>query len=134
MRTLLATLCFLTMADVQAKAEVTVKEYKARMASSDAALVFATKYYVRGLGEGMVWANTSARLRQAPLFCSPHNLELTVENFIDIIDRQILMAQAEGEGAYVEGTYIGLLLSAGLEETFPCERNWIESKPQSRMH
>jgi hypothetical protein len=97
MRTLLATLWFLTMAAVQARAEVTVKEYKARMASSDAALVFATKYYVRGLGEGMVWANTSARLRQSPLFCSPHNLELTVENFIDIIDRQILMAQAEGK-------------------------------------
>jgi hypothetical protein len=50
MRTLLATLWFLTMAAVQARAEVTVKEYKARMASSDAALVFATKYYVRGLG------------------------------------------------------------------------------------
>lgn len=123
MRTLLATLCFLTMSAVQAKAEITVKEYKARMASSDAALVVATKYYyIKGLGEGMAWANSSASIRQTPLFCPPHNLALTVENFIDIIDRQIRMAQTKGEGAYVEGADIGLLLMAGLEETFPCER------------
>jgi hypothetical protein len=123
MRTVLTTLCFLTMSAVQAKAEVTVKEYKTRMASSDAFQVAAMKFYIRGLGEGLTWANTQARAMKTPLFCSPRKLALTLENYIDIIDRQIEKRSSEITQAELEGTFIGLMLTVGLEETFPCERN-----------
>jgi hypothetical protein len=98
---------------VQAKAEINVKEYKTRMALDDASRAM-TKAYIRGLGEGMAWAN----IDQARLYCPPGQLALVLENFIDIIDRQIEMRSTRWPQAELDKTYIGLLLFAGLKKTF----------------
>jgi len=115
MRTLLVTLCLLAVSVVQAKAEINVKDYKTSMASDNASRAM-TRAYIRGLGEGMAWAN----INQARLYCPPGQLALVLENFIDIIDRQIEMRSTRWPQAELDRTYIGLLLFDGLKETFPC--------------
>jgi hypothetical protein len=117
MRKLFVALCFLTLGEVQLEAEVSVKDYKQRMGSSNPTVVALTKAYVRGLGEGMSWASSAAQVGGGDgLFCPPQKLALTVENYVDIIDRQIKTARGD-----VENRYIGELLIIGLQETFPCK-------------
>ena len=91
------------------------------MASTDAALVNATRMYIIGLGEGMGWANIENILRKAPLYCQPGKLALGPENYIDIIDRQVKTALSRGmTQVQVDETTIGYFLMAGLRDTFPC--------------
>jgi len=104
----------LAVSVVQAKAEINVKDYKTSMASDNASRAM-TKAYIRGLGEGMAWAN----INQARLYCPPGQLALVLENYIDIIDRQVEM-RSRWSQAELDETYIGLLLFSGLKETFPC--------------
>jgi hypothetical protein len=101
MLTLLAALCFLAVV-TQAKAEITVKDYRARMMSDDAARVMKT--YIKGLGDGIGWANAQANSRKAPLFCQPRKLALDVENFVDIINRQIAAASTRLTEAKLDET------------------------------
>jgi len=119
MRTLLAVAAYIVLSAVQGNAEITVKEYKAAIAN--AAGGDAVKLYIKGLGEGIGWANIRATTAKMPLFCPPGKLALGLENFIDIIDRQI-EAQAKGNmpQAQLDGAMIGLVLLVGFQETFPC--------------
>jgi len=68
MRTAIATLFLFAVSAAQAKAELTVKEYKERMASSDAAVIATTRAFINGLGVGIGWANTDSKVK---LFCQP---------------------------------------------------------------
>ncbi|MBI2680955.1 MAG: hypothetical protein HYX25_08120 [Candidatus Solibacter usitatus] len=91
MRTLLATLCFLALCAGQGKSQttVTVKDYRERITREPATVI---KVYVRGLGEGIFWANMMANKKKTPLFCPPPKLALTEENFINILDSTIKKA------------------------------------------
>jgi len=119
MRTLRAFF-FVLLSAIQLKAEITVKTYKARMAGNDLVLIEGTKYYIRGLGEGMEWANTSPMMAKKRLFCSPPNLGLSEQNFIDILNKEIEVASARYSQKEFDELFIGMLLIAGLEKTFPC--------------
>lgn len=117
MRTLIASLCLLTFG-AQLEAEMTVEQYKTRMKTPlDAA---STKVYIKGLGEGIGWANIEATARRTPLYCPPGKLAIDVANYIDILDREIERFSKTSSSAEANGTWIGLLLMDGLKDTFPC--------------
>ena len=84
MRTLLARLVIFTLGAIDANAEVTVKEYREAMALPNSDVM---RVYIKGLGEGMGWANAHAGNGKSPLYCPPPKLGIGVETFIDIIDR-----------------------------------------------
>jgi len=117
MRTAIATLFLFAVSAAQAKAELTVKEYKERMASSDAAVIATTRAFINGLGVGIGWANTDSKVK---LFCQPGKLALEVQNFIDIINSEIETASTFMPQESLDKSFIGLVLLRGLEDTFPC--------------
>jgi len=116
------TLCFLVFSAIQAKADMTAKDYQAIMASSNALHIALTKECIRGLGQGMQWASGAAK---EDGFCTPPGLALNVENLIDIIEGEIkaepTATSAEAKPK-TDGTPIGLLLLNGLRKTFPCPK------------
>ena len=81
-----------------------------------------TKNYVRGLGEGILEANTQATLKGIPLYCQPEKLALTTENYIDMIDRQIETAKRYHKDEELRELGISMLLMLQLLETFPCSK------------
>jgi hypothetical protein len=114
------TLCFLTLVAVEASA-LTVKEYRADMASADQARITMTRIYIGGLGEGIVAANVQVgRINKAPIFCQPQKLALGMDNFINILDRFITTISTKAPREKVDEMSIPLLLLEGLQETFPC--------------
>ena len=120
MRTLLSTLCFLTLTATGLRAELTVKAYRENLASSDSAVVRETRAYVLGLGEGMQFADIELEAtKQVHIYCQPAKLAVTIENYIDILDRQIADASTFLTEARLNETTIDILLMAGLKETFP---------------
>ena len=107
MRTLIVSLYLLAFAGAPLEAEMTVEQYKTRMKTPvDAA---ATKVYIKGLGEGIGWANVEARARRMPLYCPPDKLGLDVANYIDILDHEIERFTKTSSPAEANGTWIGLL-------------------------
>jgi hypothetical protein len=121
MRTLLATLCFFALSAVGLKAEVNVKEYRAIVASNDKARLTELKVYIRGLGEGVAWANTFLETSKKPLlFCPPAKLFLGTQNYIDIIEAQIRDRVNTFQKDELDEQEIGMLLVFGLMDTFPC--------------
>jgi hypothetical protein len=122
MRTFLTTLCFLTLISAEALAQ-DVPLYRKMIASSDASVVKEAKMYVKGLGDGISWANTLVSLEDGrALYCPPDKLALTVENYLDILDRQIDARSKVVTEAKLNETPLGFLLLDGLQETFPCKR------------
>jgi hypothetical protein len=122
MRTLPAALSLLALGAIQGFAEdMNVKEYTTRMSSSNRAVTAEAQLYVRGLGEGISWANTeNVVLKMPALYCQPENLILTQENYIDVLNRQIEAKRMTTKAATLDETPIGLLLTLGLREAFPC--------------
>jgi hypothetical protein len=91
---------------------VIFKDYKA--ATSDEKAFYYL--YLDGVREGIVELNVVLEeKRQQPLFCLPERLELTIEQAEDIMMRQ---AQKMTDPDQLP---IGLLLSQGLQNTFPCQ-------------
>jgi hypothetical protein len=94
---------------------VTVKEYREEMASS-AVRRGLMNTYVRGLAEGIQWANADATNEKKNLYCEP-DIVLGVETYIDILDRTI---KERSDHSDYDKMPIGLLLLHGLRATFPC--------------
>jgi hypothetical protein len=76
--------------------------------------------YIKGVGMGYACANVDNKINGLPpLYCPPVNLGVTVENYLDIIDRYIERHKnIKGENPE---SFIELLLLKGLKETFPCK-------------
>jgi hypothetical protein len=117
MKNLLITAFFLAVAGGEVRADITVKDYQARIASAAATIAATTKIYIQGLGDGFGWANTGAKER---LYCEPPHLGLALANYLHIIDQQIAFTSAFWPPAKLESTSVGLMLFEGLKATFPC--------------
>jgi hypothetical protein len=121
MSTILVTLLsVVALAVVDLKAEVTVKEYRTRMASRDSAVIAATRLYIKGVGEGIGWANNEPTTGRKPFYCPPEKLAVNLENYMDILNRQIKTLSMRLTQSQLEEAWIGLLLLKGLQEAFPC--------------
>jgi hypothetical protein len=73
--------------------------------------------YLDGVKEGLIISSLDQKyLGQAPLFCIPSNLAMTVDQAEDIMmrfaDKKNLKAT----------TPVGIALLGGLEDTFPCAK------------
>ncbi|MBE9529487.1 MAG: hypothetical protein IME99_09650 [Proteobacteria bacterium] len=88
--------------------------------ADDSAAKTIMETYVSALGSGMGWTNTILNKRgQQELFCTPKNLALNYNNYIDIIDKQVDRVVQDGGG---DDFPIPMLLLFGLMETFPCDK------------
>ena len=113
----LLALIYLTIA-FNTYAEMTVREYKNYMAKGQDDLV---KIYIKGLGVSSSWMITvqeSQDKNYQKLYCQPLNLGLTVENYVNILDKRI--EKFKNVPGYQDKVYIELELINGLMETFPC--------------
>jgi hypothetical protein len=73
------------------------------------------KAYVAGVGNGLFWANVYLK---KSLYCPPPNLAVYVDNYVDILDREIDISRKNK--TLTDDTHIELLLIEGLKRTFPC--------------
>jgi hypothetical protein len=74
-----------------------------------------TDFYLRGLGNGLSWANAELRTEgKTALFCPPDSTALTVNQEVDIMARHIERIPANGKIA------AGGVLLFALQEAFPC--------------
>jgi hypothetical protein len=89
-------------------------------AKEDHALLTA---YLVGLGEGFSWAEIHLRqIHGRRLYCPPDGLVLTEKDYRAMLESQIHDAKhARFLQEWYEREIIGMLLLAGLIETFPCE-------------
>ena len=111
----------LVSAAIQAKAEISVKEYRAGK-SADGGLSAENKRYIDGLGDAFGWADarlTTGHLK--PLFYAPGKLGLFTENYIEILDSEIEEDSKVSTRKDIDEIFIGLMLLRGLERTFPCK-------------
>jgi hypothetical protein len=77
--------------------------------------------YIKGVGTGFSWANAVLEGRgQQPLYCPPSKLEVTAENYLDILRLYIEKKRSRLEK--VPNAVIEPLLLYGLIETFSCEK------------
>jgi Rap1a immunity proteins len=73
--------------------------------------------YLDGVRSGLIAYNVRiTRLGGQPAFCLPGDLAMTTEQTEDIMLRSADKRSAKGD------TLIALLLLAGLQDTFPCEK------------
>jgi hypothetical protein len=112
----LTVLCFMLIVSAPLKAEKTVEQYRTLIASNNQITVEETRFYVLGLGDGITWANAETHL-----FCQPGELSLGVDNYLDILDRQIGFDSARMGKDIVNKQWIGRVLLDGLKRTFPCQ-------------
>jgi hypothetical protein len=102
---------------------MSVRNYTTSISSDDEVVVVATKAYIKGLGEGIKSANAYATTAKTPLFCPPEKLALALENYIDIINRQIKSLSSQMTQAKLEDLWIGVLVMEGLHEPSPAGAN-----------
>jgi hypothetical protein len=119
MRSGVMTFC-LFMLSASVRADITVKTYNEVMTSKETHEVELGKTYIKGLGVGIEWANTMAKLRKSPLFCPPDTLSLGLKDYIDILDRQIEKYSRLVNQAELQKMWVGSALMHGMEATFPC--------------
>ncbi len=75
------------------------------------------EYYLRGLLDGFAYTNlTLERKKQPPLYCAPKNSTLDIDNFKNLLDRQIRQFQAAQSSVEVMALYT-------LRKRFPCSEN-----------
>jgi hypothetical protein len=103
------------------RADMLVKDYKVTMATQgpDAKI---TRYWVKGLGEGFIWANFKLLAEHRnPLFCPPEKLSLTTESYLDIIDIEIVELSTVATQKQMDEMSVGVVLTDGLRKRFPCK-------------
>lgn len=102
------------------RAELTVREYQARITSTDEQVAAVTRAYIAGLGQGISWTRTATMPR---LYCEPEHLSMRVENYIDVLDNAIKMFRLRVTPDKLQETPIAFLLLQGLQLTFPCQKD-----------
>jgi hypothetical protein len=99
-----------------ANADVKLSDY--RKAKTDGGVQWEfMKTYFLGAGNAYGWANSLPRLVKAPLFCPPAQMILQQQNYLDILDAEIVTRQP-----MKDDTYIDIFLLLGLQRTFPCKQ------------
>jgi hypothetical protein len=121
MRIMLVILFALAFQLAPLRAEMTVKFYRESINSQNKDIVRSTMIYLKGLGDGIVWANAAAeQYSKTRLFCQPGKLAFNVENYRDIVDRQITDLARTMLPNSLDDTALALVLVTGLRTTFPC--------------
>jgi len=95
-----------------ALAEVNFKEYKAIKDTKE------FKFYLKGVGEGMEWANEELTARGSKLlYCRPEKETIGIEKYSEILKREV----TENARELSDDMPVGLILLNGLIKSFPCK-------------
>ena len=83
--------------------------------------------YLKGVGEGLSWANIALVMRgQPPLYCAPSQLALNPENYLRMLDDQIARTSAQWSDSEKKARFakftIEQFLTDAVIRTFPCKR------------
>jgi len=97
------------------KAEMFLKDYEKLPLSEQENI----KIYIYGVGIGISWANVKLKGPQK-LYCDPQHLVMNDDNFLSILEREILYQKKVSPLAYKEFP-IEMYLLQGLIRTFPCK-------------
>ncbi len=77
------------------------------------------RFYISGVGNALSFSNIALEQRgDKPFFCPPEKIALNVENYMDIIDKEIARKQKNPNNVPVE-----VILYSGLVEVFPCSNH-----------
>jgi hypothetical protein len=84
--------------------------------------------YLKGIGEGFVWANTLLHSTERDrLYCAPEKLELNIDNYQQILESFLPNARTtfadimkRGSFKSVDDLPLGLALLLALMDAFPC--------------
>ena len=75
---------------------------------------------IMGIGTGIFWSNISIKAnKEKPMYCSPPNMSLTNQNYINFLDREIKYEKNRGTLSGTEE--IGMLIIRHMRRIFPCE-------------
>jgi hypothetical protein len=100
---------------VASGANAATVRFKQYINESDETARELNKIYLDGLSDGLNIFNVILRQEgQAPLFCPPPKMALTTEQADDILRREAKKVVPSDDMP------IGIVLLAGLRETFPC--------------
>jgi competence protein ComGF len=109
---ILPALIFLVSAATTAMAEVDFKEYKIVRNTKE------FKLYLKGVGEGLAWANEELAARGSKaLYCKPEKEVIGIEQYSDILKKEVNENAAE----IPDDMPLGLILLNGLIKSFPCK-------------
>ena len=115
--TRILTIVFLLLSTKPAFSGLNVKTYQELKETDEVIL----KAHIYGIGNGYQWSNAVLANRgDKKFYCSPDNLALNEENFVDIIDAKITKMKKAGKN--VDEFLIEGVLFFGLVESFPCQK------------
>ena len=101
----------------QVYADVTINDYKESKNLS--AQQESIRAYIGGIGHGFEWASSFLQNRGSkPLYCPPKQLAFNTQNYIDILDSQLVRKQ----NIYTPEDSIAMVLLFGFQYVFPCEK------------
>ena len=107
---LILTFFFITLS--MAGTEVNFKEYK----TINKTVEF--KLYLKGVGEGLEWANEELAARGSKaLYCKPQKEVVDLEQYSEILNREV----TENARELIDDMPVGLILLNGLIKSFPCK-------------
>jgi hypothetical protein len=114
MRKIVTTMIGCLFLSSMAGADIRLGDYRKAKAIAGTQWEFMKTYFL-GAGNAYQWVNVQVpSLRKSPLFCPPEQMILQEQNYLDILDAEILRRQPKDD------SYIDPLLLMGLEFTFPC--------------
>lgn len=99
---------------------MTVSDYRSNLKNSPE-FVYS---YINGVGNGYSWMSIMYKANGTlpnPTFCQPGNLALNEDNYIRIINDEIVERAKQSTPDKINGFHVELMLLAGLERTFPCQ-------------
>lgn len=113
----IAVCCTIALTTV-AKAEVTANELLKILDTSDDAAKLVYLANIKGLLNGLVWANTelTEARKQRALYCPTQNMSLNEDQAIEILRKAVRGGPQFGEAPY------GLSLLKALQANFPCRK------------
>jgi hypothetical protein len=96
-------------------ADVRLNDYRKAKTEGGVQWEFIKTYFL-GAGNAYGWASSLPSTRKNPLFCPPKALILQEQNYLDILDAELIKNQP-----MKDDTYIDIYLLLGLQRTFPCK-------------
>lgn len=98
-------------------ADMLISVYQEALASKTPAVVEAARYYLRGVADGLSWANADTPPNKKPIYCPPPTMILNDANYNDILEKEIRVMIADRR---FDQYFVAEVLLQGLKRTFPC--------------
>ena len=117
-------ICFIAFT-VNSAIAMELQQFRQAQEDSPQKLVYDS--WIEGVGVGIDWANAEMILRKMkPLYCPSKNLTLGLENYLDILERQLqkikeFSKKNPGTVKDINKFPVEYLLLQGLINTFPCD-------------